>query len=69
MIGCSLPQSKVRAVFMVIANTIREQVPEMLFVQGYNPVQIFAPTAFDPTLRNAVFAMDSQQSCPMTRRP
>ena len=54
IIGCSLPQSKVRAVFMVIANIIREQTPQMRLVQGDNPVQKFVPTAFDPTLRNPV---------------
>jgi hypothetical protein len=50
IIGCSLPQSKVRAV----ANIIREQTLQMRLVQGDNPVQKFVPTASDPTLRNPV---------------
>ena len=54
IIGCSLPQPEMCTVFMVIANIIREQTPQMRFVQGDNPVQKFVPTAFDPTLRNPV---------------
>jgi hypothetical protein len=32
IIGCSLPQSKVRAVFMIIENIIREPTLEMLLI-------------------------------------
>lgn len=54
IIGCSLPQPEMCTVFMIIANIVREQPPQMRLVQGDNPVQKFVPTAFDPTLRNPV---------------
>jgi hypothetical protein len=51
---CSLPQSKMRAILVIVANVFGEQTFEMLLIHCNNVIQEISSTAFDPTLRRAV---------------
>src|SRR6266536_6682300 len=51
---CSLPQSKMRAILVVVANVFREQTFEMLLIHRNNVIQEVSSAAFDPTLRHPV---------------
>src|SRR5437867_13236862 len=59
-VGCSLPQSNVRAVLLIVTNVFREQTFEMPFTHGNNLVQEISSAAFDPTLRHAVLPRTSK---------
>jgi hypothetical protein len=50
----SLPKSKMRAVFVVIANVFREQSFQMAFVHGNDVIKQVSSAALDPTLRDAI---------------
>ena len=51
---CSLRESKMRAVLVVVADILREQTFQMPFVHGNNVIQQVSSAAFDPTLRHAI---------------
>ena len=50
----SLPESQMRAVFVVVADVFRKQSFQMAFVHGDDVIQQIPPTAFHPALRDAV---------------
>jgi hypothetical protein len=49
-----LPESKMRAVFVVVADVFREQPLQMAFIHRNDVVQQIMSAAFNPTLRRAV---------------
>ena len=53
-VRCSLPESEMRAVFVVIANVFRQQTIEMSLIQRNYVIQQVSTAAFNPTLGNAV---------------
>ncbi len=53
-VRCLLPQSEVCAVFVVVANIVREQSFQMALVHRNDVVQQIMAAAFDPTLCHAV---------------
>ena len=53
-VRCSLPESKMRAVFVVIANVFRQQALEMSLVYRNDVIQQVPSAAFHPTLGNAI---------------
>jgi hypothetical protein len=53
-VWCSLPESEMRAVFVVIANVFRQQTFEMSLIQRNYVIQQISTAAFNPTLGNAV---------------
>jgi hypothetical protein len=55
-IRCSLPESKVRTVFVIVPDIIREQTLQMGFVQHNDVIQQVSPTAFNPTFRSPILA-------------
>src|ERR1019366_634725 len=54
VVGRSLPESKMRAVFVVVADVFREQPLQMLFVDCNDMIQQISSTAFNPTLRHTI---------------
>src|ERR1700746_3735995 len=53
-VRCSLPESKMRAVFVVIANVFKQQTLEMSLVYRNDVIQQVPSAAFHPTLGNAI---------------
>src|SRR6202030_2121144 len=51
---CSLPESEMRAVFVVITNVLREQSLQMPFIHRNDVIQQVSSAAFDPTLRDSI---------------
>jgi hypothetical protein len=49
-----LPESKMRAVLMVVTNILREHSLQMALIHRDNVVQQVSSAAFDPTLRHTV---------------
>ena len=47
----SLPQPKMRAVLVVVADVFREQTFQMVLIQGNDVIQQISSAAFNPTLR------------------
>jgi hypothetical protein len=54
VVGRSLPQSEMRAVFMVVADVFRKQSLQMAFIHRNDVIEQVSAAAFDPTLRDAV---------------
>ena len=50
----SLPQPKVRAVLVVVADVFREQTFQMAFIHGNDVIQQISSAAFNPTLRYTI---------------
>jgi hypothetical protein len=53
-VRCSLPEPKMRAIFVVVANILEEQSLQMAFIHGNDVIQQVPSTAFNPALRDAV---------------
>ncbi|HWO32945.1 MAG TPA: hypothetical protein VNO32_29460 [Candidatus Acidoferrum sp.] len=62
--GC-LPQPKMRAVFVVAADVLREQTFQMTFIHGNDVIQQISSAAFNPTLRYTIRSC-FQESAPIT---
>src|SRR5208282_4400938 len=54
VVRCSLPQSKVRAVFMVVADVFSEQAFQMAFIHRNDVIQQITSAAFYPALRHTI---------------
>ena len=54
VVGGSLPQPKVRAVFVVVANVFGEQSFQMAFIHRNDVIPEISSAAFNPTLRYAI---------------
>ena len=54
VVGSSLPQPKMRAVFVIVADIFGEQTFQMAFVHRNHVIQQISSAAFDPTLRYAI---------------
>ena len=52
--GGSLPQPKMRAVFVVVADVFREQTFQMAFIHRNHVIQQISTAAFNPTLRYTI---------------
>ncbi len=50
----SLPQPKMRAVLVVVAEVFRKQMFQMAFIHGNDVIQQISSAAFDPTLRYTI---------------
>ncbi len=50
----SLPQPKMRAVLVVVADVFREQTFQMAFIHGNDVIQQISSAAFNPTLRYTI---------------
>ena len=50
----SLPQPKMRPVFVVVADVFREQTFQMVLIQGNDVIQQISSAAFSPTLRYTI---------------
>src|ERR1039457_1187015 len=59
-VGCSLPQSEMRAVFVVVVDVFRKQPFQMAFVHRNNVIQQASSAAFNPTLRNSILPGTSE---------
>jgi hypothetical protein len=59
---CSLPESEMRAVFVIVADVVSEQPFQMTFVQRNDVIQQISPAAFDPTLRHSVLPRTLERS-------
>ena len=53
-IWCSLPESKMRAVFVVIPDVFREHTLQMAFIHRNDVIQQVSTAALNPTLRNSI---------------
>jgi len=53
-IRCSLPESKMRAVFVVIPDVFREQTLQMAFIHRNHVIEQISSAAFNPTLRSSI---------------
>jgi len=53
-VRCSLPESEMRAIFMVIPEVFREQMLQMAFIHRDDVIEQISSAAFNPTLRNSV---------------
>jgi hypothetical protein len=56
----SLPKSRMRAVFVVIANIFRERSFQMAFVYGNDVIKQVSSAALDPTLRDVILPATSR---------
>src|SRR5271170_1313257 len=53
-VGCSLPESEMCAVVMIVVDIISEQPFQMALIQRDDVVQQISPTAFHPALRYTI---------------
>ena len=53
-VRCSLPESEMRTVLVVVTNILREQPLQMLFIHCNDVIQQVSSAAFDPALCHAV---------------
>jgi len=53
-VRCSLPESKMRAVLVVIPDVFREQTLQMAFIHRNDVIQQVSTAALNPTLRNSI---------------
>jgi len=59
---CFLPESKMRAVFVVVANVFREQTFEMASVYRDDVIQQITPAALDLSFRDSVLPWTLERS-------
>jgi len=59
---CSLPESEMRAVVVIVADVISEQPFQMMFIQRNDVIQQIATTALDPSLRHTVLPRTLERS-------
>jgi hypothetical protein len=66
-----LPESKMRAVFVVVATVFREQTFEMASVHRDDVIQQITPAALDPSFRDSVlpWTLERSQNTPDSHRP
>jgi len=50
----SLPQPKMRAVFVIVADVFRKQTFQMTFIHRNDVIQQISSAAFNPTLRYSI---------------
>src|ERR1700674_5132292 len=53
-VRCSLLESEVRAIVMIVADIISEQATQVALTQSDHVIQQVTPAAFNPTLRNSI---------------
>ena len=63
----SFPESKMRAVVMIVADVVSEQTLQMAFVNCDDVIQEFPAAAAYPTLRNSILPRAPQRSADRTR--
>ena len=61
-VRCSLLESEMRAVVVLVANIISEQTPQVAPVQSDHVIQQVTPAALNPTLRNSILPRTPQRS-------
>jgi hypothetical protein len=61
-VRCSLLESEMRAVVVIVANIISEQTPQVAPVQSDHVIQQVTPAALNPTLRNSILPRTPQRS-------
>ena len=61
-VRCSLLESEMRAVVMIVADIISEQSPPVAAVQSDHLIQQVTPAAINPTLRNSILPRTPQRS-------
>jgi len=68
---CSLPEYKMRAVFVVVANVFRKQTFEMASVHCDDVIQQITPAALDPSFRDSVlpWTLERSPNAPDSHRP
>jgi hypothetical protein len=54
-----LPEAEVSSVFVVVAEILKDDSPQMAFVEGNDVVQQVTPAAFHPSLGNSILPGDS----------
>src|ERR1700693_1761494 len=60
-VRCSLLESKVRAIVMIVADIISEQTTQVALTQSDHVIQQVTPAAFNPTLRNSILPRTPQR--------
>src|SRR5271170_3641840 len=68
---CFLPESKMRAVVVVVTNVFREQTSEVAFVRRDDVVQQITPAALDPSFRDSIlpWTLERSPNTPDSHRP
>src|ERR1700731_2381918 len=68
---CFLSESKMRAIFLVVANVFREQTFEMASVHRDDVIQQITPATLDPSFRDSVlpWTLERSPNTPDAQRP
>ena len=53
-IRCSLPESQMRPVFVIVADVLGEQALQMAIIERDDVIQQIAAATLDPTFRHAI---------------